>query len=143
MPNHLQIIEEAARLVGEGVSVTLPVNGRSMLPFIVGGRDKVILRKPGAPRRGDVVLAWVNGCRYVIHRIIRIDGEIITLMGDGNLSATERCTVTDIKALVTHTVDPDGKAHSLLTRRQQCLSRIWRLLRPIRKYLLLRGKFYC
>ena len=143
MPTHLQIIEEAARLVGEGVSVTLPVNGRSMLPFIVGGRDKVILRKPEAPRKGDVVLAWVNGCRYVIHRIIRIDGELITLMGDGNLSATEQCAVTDIKALVTHTVDADGKAHSLLTRRQRCLSRIWRLLRPIRKYLLLGWKLYC
>ena len=31
------IIEEAIRLVREGVNVTLPVKGRSMLPFIIGG----------------------------------------------------------------------------------------------------------
>ena len=30
------IMAEAIRLVGEGVSVSFPVNGCSMLPFIVG-----------------------------------------------------------------------------------------------------------
>ena len=34
-----EIIEEAIRLVREGVSVTLPVNGNSMLPFIIGGKE--------------------------------------------------------------------------------------------------------
>ena len=48
------IMAEAIRLVGEGVSVTFPVNGRSMLPFIVGGRDSVILEKPVDLRVGDV-----------------------------------------------------------------------------------------
>ena len=32
-----EIIEEAIRLAREGVNVTLPVKGRSMLPFIIGG----------------------------------------------------------------------------------------------------------
>ena len=66
------IIEEAIRLVGEGVSVTLPVNGNSMLPFIIGGKESVILQKPVEPRVGDVVLAWVKGGYYVVHRIIAI-----------------------------------------------------------------------
>ena len=51
------IMAEAIRLVGEGVSVSFPVNGCSMLPFIVGGRDSVILEKPENLRVGDVVLA--------------------------------------------------------------------------------------
>ena len=33
------IIEEAIRLVREGVNVTLPVIGLSMLPFIIGGNE--------------------------------------------------------------------------------------------------------
>lgn len=41
-----EIIEEAIRLVKEGVSVTLPVNGNSMLPFIIGGKESVILQQP-------------------------------------------------------------------------------------------------
>ena len=35
------VLSEAIRLVGEGVEVTFPVNGRSMRPFIEGGRDSV------------------------------------------------------------------------------------------------------
>ena len=69
------ILDEAVRLVSEDVSVTLPVNGRSMLPFIIGGRESVILQKPHDVCVGDVVLAWVEGSRWVVHRIIRIDGD--------------------------------------------------------------------
>ena len=76
-----QVIEEAVRLVDDGVSVTLPVNGRSMLPFIIGGRDSVILQKPVNLHVGNVVLAWTDDSRWVVHRIIHIDGDRITLMG--------------------------------------------------------------
>lgn len=130
------IIDEAVRLVGEGISVTLPVNGRSMLPFIVGGRDSVILQKPGRPKAGDVVLAWVDGCRYVVHRIISIDGGRITLMGDGNMAATEHCTTADIKAIATHVVKGDGKKHHLYGRSQRAAASLWLRLRPVRRYLL-------
>ena len=52
------IIEEAIRLVNDGVSVTFPVRGYSMLPFVIGGRESVVLQKPGVTQVGDVVLAW-------------------------------------------------------------------------------------
>ena len=133
---HDYIIEEAIRLVNEGVCVTLPVDGRSMLPFIIGGRESVILQKPRQPKIGDVVLAWVEGCRYVVHRIIRVDGENVTLMGDGNLSGTEHCTTGDLKAIATHVVSRDGKRHDLYCPWRQRASRLWWHLRPIRRYLL-------
>lgn len=142
MITHNEIIEEVSRLVGEGVSVTLPVTGRSMLPFIVGGRDSVILQKPGQPKRGDVVLAWVDGCRYVVHRVIRTNGECITLMGDGNMAATEHCTATDIRAIATHTVDASGKVRDLYTRRRRWLAQMWCRLLPVRKYLLATFRLY-
>ena len=106
-----QIIEEAVRLVSEGVSVTLPVNGQSMLPFIVGGRESVILQRPTELKVGDVVLAWADNYRYVVHRIISISGDQITLMGNGNLVGTERCTVADMKAKVSHVVDAHEHLH--------------------------------
>ena len=109
-----EIIEEAIRLVDEGVSVTLPVNGNSMLPFIIGGKESVILQKPELPKVGDVVLAWADGYRYVVHRIVRIDGERVTLMGDGNLVGTEHCLLNDIKARVTHVVDAKERTHYLI-----------------------------
>ena len=136
MPNDHYIIEEAIRLVKDGVSVTLPVNGNSMLPFIIGGKESVILQPPGLTDVGDVVLAWVNGNRYVIHRIIRIDDHQVTLMGDGNLAGTERCTLSDIKARVTHVVDAKGRRRYLYNNWRRWAARAWYALRPIRRYLL-------
>ena len=130
------IISEAIRLVEEGVSVTLPVDGRSMLPFIIGGKESVILQKPSAPRIGDVVLAWVEGGRYVIHRVIRIEGDIVTLMGDGNLVGTERCAIANIKALATHVVDAKGKMHQIDTPWRRRAVQLWWHLRPVRRYIL-------
>ena len=143
MPNDDYIIEEAIRLVDDGVSVTLPVDGRSMLPFIIGGRESVILQKPGAVKPGDVVLARVHrtmgqeSCaNYVVHRIIGIDGDRVTLMGDGNLVGREYCSTADIKAIATHVVDAKGRQHDLYCRWRCLAARLWWHLRPIRRYLL-------
>ena len=69
--NNTKIIDEAVALLYDGYSVTLPVAGRSMLPFIIGDRESVILAKPENLRRGIIALAWVEQRRYVLHRIER------------------------------------------------------------------------
>ena len=135
MTDH-EIIDEAIRLVDEGVSVTLPVNGNSMLPFIIGGKESVILQQPELPKVGGVVLAWADGYRYVVHRIVRIDGERVTLMGDGNLMGTEHCLIGDIKARVTHVVDAKGRTHYLYKGWRKLAAKVWFWLRPVRRYLL-------
>ena len=136
MPNDHYIVEEAIRLVEEGMSVTLPVNGNSMLPFIIGGKESVILQKPDNLKVGDVVLAWTDGYRYVVHRIISIDGNQVTLMGDGNLVGTEHCQLGDIKAIATHVVDAKGRRHDLYSKWRCKAAKAWWHLRPIRRYLL-------
>ena len=134
--NDNDIILEAIRLVKEGVSVTLPVNGNSMLPYIIGGKESVILQESTYPKVGDVVLAWVEDRRYVVHRIIGIEGDCVTLMGDGNIAGTEHCTLGDIKARVTHVVDAKDKTHYLYNRWRMIGAKVWYWLRPIRRYLL-------
>ena len=129
-------IEEAVRLVQEGVTVTFPVTGQSMLPFIIGGKESVILHAPGLTAVGDVVLAWVDGNRYVVHRIINIDGDRVTLMGDGNVRGTEHCRLKEVKARVTHVVSADNKKRDLYSRWRVCAAKLWYWLRPIRRYLL-------
>ena len=130
------IIHEAIRLVDEGVSVTFPVKGYSMLPFIIGGRESVILQKPQVVRLGDVVLAWVDDCRYVVHRVIGIEGERVILMGDGNIVGVEHCLLGDVKALATHVVDAKGRKHDLYAPWRQKASRLWWQMRPVRRYIL-------
>ena len=134
--NDRYIIEEAIRLVDEGISVTLPVNGYSMLPFIIGGKESVVLQKSDKLKVGDIVLAWVDNSRYVVHRIILFDGHNVILMGDGNLVGTERCTLQDVKAVATHVVGANEQMHYLYTPWRCRAARLWWYLRPIRRYLL-------
>ncbi len=135
------IMSEAIRLVDEGVSVTFPVKGRSMLPFIVGGRDSVILEKPTEIRKGDVVLAYVESenredRHYVVHRIISLDGDRVTLMGDGNLALHEYCNRGDVCAKVSLVVKPNGKRRSLDSFLFRFFAKVWFALLPFRRYLL-------
>ena len=131
-----EIIGEAIRLVDEGVHVTFPVKGYSMLPFIIGWKESVILCKASRPRVGDVVLAWVNGSRYVLHRIIRIQGDRVTLMGDGNVAGTEHCSLSDVRALATHVVSAGGRKHYLYNKWRVRAARLWFRMRPVRRYIL-------
>ncbi len=131
-----QIIQEAVRLVQDGVSVTFPVKGRSMLPFIFGGRESVILQKPGSLQRGQVVLAQVGPDRYVVHRIIKTEPDRITMMGDGNIRGTESCTPSNVLAVATHVVDENGRRRPLDTRGQLLKARLWYGIRPLRRIIL-------
>ena len=142
MIDDAQIIAEAIKLVGEGVSVTFPVAGRSMRPFIVGGKESVVLVMPEKVCVGDVVLAFVDNSRYVVHRVIRIDGENVTLMGDGNLVGVEHCKVPDVKAIATHAVNARGKRRSFANPLRRTATRVWVRLRPVRKWLLLAYRVY-
>jgi len=131
-----EIIQNAIALVNEGLRVTFPVKGYSMLPFIVGSKESVDLVKPEHLEVGHVVLAWVEGCRYVVHRIIRIEGKQVTLMGDGNIAGVEHCTLSDVAALAINVVTPQGKHHPLYAPWRIKASRLWWRLLPIRRWIL-------
>lgn len=119
-----------------GKDVTINVKGRSMLPFLVGGRDKVVLTAPKAGlHTGDAVLAELCPGQYVLHRIIALEGEDVTLMGDGNLRGTEHCKVQDVRGIVTQYIRPN-RTILAADRSLQRRIRLWRKLLPVRRYLL-------
>lgn len=130
------IIKEAVRLVQDGVSVTFPVKGRSMLPFIFGGRESVILQKPDSLQSGQVVLAEVSPDRYVVHRIIKVTKDLITLMGDGNIRGTESCPPDKVLAIATHVVNEKGQRRPLYSKAQNAKAKLWYHIRPLRRYIL-------
>ena len=136
--NDVTIIKEAVKLVQDGVSVTFPVKGRSMIPFIVGGKESVILQQPGELKPGLVVLAEIAPEHYVLHRILNIDSDKnrITLMGDGNVRGTELCTPSTVMARATHVVYEKGRKRPLESRSSQFKARLWLGLLPVRRYLL-------
>ena len=131
-----QIIRDAVSLVDEGLAVTMLVKGRSMLPFILGGRESVVLTRPGEIRPGDVVLARIDGRRYVLHRVMEVSPERVELMGDGNIAGREVCRPEDVLARADEVVGADGRHRRLDSSRQRRLARLWRRLLPVRRWLL-------
>ena len=120
----------------EGKTVVLPLRGRSMRPFLEDQRDKALLIAARPPRVGDVVLAEILPRHFVLHRIIAIDGEKVTLRGDGNLSC-ETCKLSDVKATALGFYRKGReKLDSTDGRKWRIYSWLWTRLYPIRRYLL-------
>lgn len=129
------LIPELARLLASGKEVRFTPSGVSMRPWIEGDKDSVILAPvKTVPRRGDIILAQVETLcgrqTYVLHRLVRIEGEKFVLQGDGNLGGEEYCILPDIIGRVIRIESPRGR-RKMLTR-----GYLWYWLKPVRKYLL-------
>ena len=112
----------------DGKVIALVPQGISMLPFIKGGVDQVYLLKKDRVAVGDIVLVEYHG-KHILHRVYAVDGEKITLMGDGNLEGTEQVAADEVMGTVVEIVH-DGRH---LKPKKAWL---WRHLLPIRRYLL-------
>ena len=107
-----------------------------MRPFLEHKRDKALLSRPTTLQKGDAVLAEIAPGVFVLHRIVKIEGDDITLRGDGNL-AIERCKKTDVKGFALGFYrkgrEKIDKTNSLKWR---IYSALWTTLLPMRRYLL-------
>lgn len=134
-PNAM-LLPEIVRLLNEGHTVTLRLRGFSMRPFLEDNRDKALMTKAVNPKAGDPVLAEIAPGRFVLHRIIRIENDDVTLRGDGNM-LTEHCHLEDIKASVIGFYRKgSNKLDRIDSWKWKTYSWIWTRLFPIRRYLL-------
>lgn len=101
VPNAI-LLGQVKEAVRTGHTATINVKGYSMRPFLEHCRDKVRLAPVAGLAVGDAVLAEISPDLYVLHRIIRIEDDRVTLMGDGNLRGVEHCYRKDVVAVVTH-----------------------------------------
>ncbi|OPC00356.1 hypothetical protein BAS09_16865 [Elizabethkingia ursingii] len=126
IPNDL-FFEQVKERLNAGQKVKIPVAGRSMEPFLQNG-DLVVLKRfdENDLVNGKIVLAYFNNA-YVLHRIVRIKEDTVTLAGDGNIQQVEIITNKDILAVVIQAYRGE-KELSINT----LLGRIWYKLRIIR-----------
>ncbi len=132
------LLPQICDFLREGHTVTIPVRGNSMNPFMVDRRDKVTI----APltlqkvRKGDLLLAYESKQkRYVLHRLICIEATTYILMGDGNIKGTETIFPEDLIGIVTDIVRK-GKNYSTSSFIWKFYSVIWTALCPIRRWIL-------
>ena len=134
--NNDEFFGKVISLLDEGKEVTIPVKGFSMLPFIRGEKDLVVLEKAeGTLAVGDIVLFRYAG-RYVMHRIISMDGDGIVIRGDGVPKNTEKVTRSDIYGRATKILRNGRRAVDPYSPCQRRKVRIWQKLLPVRGYLL-------
>lgn len=135
IPNRY-FLPEVINLLEEGRTVTIRLKGFSMRPFLEDGRDKALLKKSKTLKVNDVVLAKIDNSRYVLHRIIKIKDNNVTLRGDGNIQ-TESCHIKDIKGTAIGFYRK-GRDKIELTNSiyWHIYSFLWTKLFPFRKYLL-------
>ena len=70
-------------LIGQGETVSIPVSGFSMNPFLADKRDAVLVKRPERDlKRGDIVLYKRRNGQYILHRIWRVNREGYYMAGD-------------------------------------------------------------
>lgn len=137
IPNEI-LIPQVAELVKKGHTVTLPLKGFSMRPYLEDQRDKALLTSvPLYLNVGDVILAEIAPKRYALHRIVDIKGDIITMYGDGNFSP-EYIERQDVLALAIGFYRKGRtRLDSVESLKYRLYWHMWVRLRPVRRYLLL------
>ncbi|MFC2295925.1 MAG: peptidase S41, partial [Prevotella sp.] len=66
IPNAI-LIPQIIKYLEQGHTVTLPLKGYSMRPFLENNRDMALLTSPRNIRVGAPVLAEIAPTRYVLH----------------------------------------------------------------------------
>jgi len=129
----LQVIKE---LLKEGGSLKVLVRGNSMRPYLIHERDYVVLRKLDSVKVGDIVLAEVTPGYFVLHRLVNIEGDKITLRGDGNVK-TEHGKLGDVCGTVVGFYRKGGQAlEKPDTLKYKIFTFLWTHTLPWRSFML-------
>ncbi len=117
----------------------ITVTGMSMYPFLREHKDSVELSEAclESVGRGDIVLIRRLNGEYILHRIIKKDGDLFYIMGDAQRWLEGPLKREQLMAVVTAVSRKDHR-FSCRNRLWRCLSAVWVNIVPYRK-IILRG----
>ena len=133
-----QFLENVAALLEEGRMVRVRIGGRSMDPFIRGGKDEVELvpyvSGCDLPLWTCVFFRWKES--YVVHRYIGREGDNFCFMGDGNLVQVEKVEEKNIIGILQTIYRPDGTKQDCRDSKWLRKGSLWYRYRCFRRFLL-------
>ena len=140
--NNDEFFAQVLARLDEGLTATIPVKGYSMLPFIRGGKDLVVLEKAAGDIVKDDIVLFHYGGRYVMHRVLKAEGGKYDIQGDGVWLGHEYPSREQILARAvtilragTKPVDPYSPSQLRRVHAWQCLGRLRRYLLFIYRHL--------
>ena len=121
----LALVEES---IAQDHNVTIMVIGQSMAPIIRGGRDSVELMPIKEPlKKGDIIFFRYQE-RFILHRIISIEDDIIRARGDSIIDKFETIkkanVVAKVKYIIKHNrkrILPNSIHYKILTTLRQLI----------------------
>ena len=131
------MMEEIRLLISEGKTVSLTVKGNSMNPFFVHLRDQITLGpwKKEDIKKGTVALVKDIKGNYIIHRIVKVEGDKVILIGDGNIGMSETASFENIIGIM-YSITRKGRTHQSKGLVWKIYSSLWMALMPVRRWPL-------
>lgn len=125
-----------AELLRTGGTARIKVLGNSMRPYLIHERDYVLLQRQDTVQVGDIVFAEVQPHHYILHRVVKIAGELLTLRGDGNRTI-EQCKLSNVCGTVIGFYRKGRtELEELNTLRYSLYTSFWMHTLPLRRYML-------
>lgn len=117
-------IEETTK---EGKCFEVRVSGDSMLPLLGDRRDRLIVRHISSSDAiiGRIVMYRTSPGHYIVHRVVKIENNIVTMLGDGRLTYDTPTKRENIIGVVEGVIRHNGKTEYCNTHSWRLRERIW------------------
>lgn len=124
------LAEAVSAAVKEGGSFLLTVTGGSMVPALLHEKSQVELVEAGEIAPGDIALVLRKDGSLVLHRVIRREGDTLTINGDAQ-SWTEQAKIHQVLAKVRR-ICRKGRWYEVGSVGDKVYYTLWGLTRPLR-----------
>ena len=123
-------------LINKGHDVNFIVTGTSMTPFLINGRDTVIISPiTSSLKRGDIVFFQRQNGQYVMHRIVKVKKDGFYLVGDHQTIIEGPISRSQIFGII-HTVIRKGATITEGDFVWWLFAHVWLSVIPLRKIVL-------
>lgn len=118
--------------IDSGRLVNMRVTGSSMYPLFIDRRDMVTLKKTDKVKKYDIVLHRRENGKYILHRVIKKRGDILTIAGDCETEKEYPVSTSQVIAKVS-AFTRKGEQHSVDEPIFKIYAFIWVLIFPFRR----------
>lgn len=114
-------------LIEIGEIFEMVVTGDSMLPLLGVGRDRLVLRRINDQEdiTERIAMFRSDNQQIVVHRVIDVNNNIVTLQGYGNISRVERVERDRIIAVLEQVIRDNNKEIDCLSESWRKKERMW------------------
>lgn len=130
-PSIEEIIPFVKDSIALGKDVRITVTGNSMYPLFRSNQDTVTLEAFEQIRKYDVVLYKRPNGQYVLHRVLKVCGDCLTIAGDNEIKKEYPVQINDCIARMK-SFESRGRIYTTDAGWYKSYCRLWAFIFPLR-----------